>query len=33
VLRRVKYPVAEAQAKITAAGLPEGLAKRLALGK
>jgi predicted phosphodiesterase len=33
VLRRVPYPVAEAQAKITAAGLPEGLAKRLALGK
>jgi diadenosine tetraphosphatase ApaH/serine/threonine PP2A family protein phosphatase len=33
VLRRVPYAVAEAQAKITAAGLPEGLARRLALGK
>jgi len=32
-LRRVPYAVAEAQAKITAAGLPEGLARRLALGK
>jgi diadenosine tetraphosphatase ApaH/serine/threonine PP2A family protein phosphatase len=32
-LRRVAYPVAAAQAKITAAGLPEGLARRLALGK
>lgn len=33
VLRRVPYAVAAAQAKITAAGLPEGLARRLALGK
>jgi len=32
-LRRVTYPVAAAAAKITAAGLPEGLARRLALGK
>jgi predicted phosphodiesterase len=32
-LRRVMYPVVEAQAKIAAAGLPEGLARRLALGK
>lgn len=33
VLRRVPYPVNDAQAKIAAAGLPEGLARRLALGK
>jgi diadenosine tetraphosphatase ApaH/serine/threonine PP2A family protein phosphatase len=32
-LRRVPYPVNDAQAKIAAAGLPEGLARRLALGK
>jgi diadenosine tetraphosphatase ApaH/serine/threonine PP2A family protein phosphatase len=31
--RRVTYPVAGAQRKITAAGLPEGLARRLAVGK
>jgi diadenosine tetraphosphatase ApaH/serine/threonine PP2A family protein phosphatase len=32
-LRRVAYRVADAQAKIVRAGLPEGLARRLALGK
>jgi diadenosine tetraphosphatase ApaH/serine/threonine PP2A family protein phosphatase len=32
-LRRVTYAVGDAQAKITAAGLPDGLARRLALGK
>lgn len=32
-LRRVSYDVASAQAKITSAGLPEGLARRLGLGK
>jgi diadenosine tetraphosphatase ApaH/serine/threonine PP2A family protein phosphatase len=33
VLRRVEYPVAEAQQKITAAGLPVSLANRLGLGR
>ncbi len=33
VLYRVPYNVAGAQSKITGAGLPEGLARRLALGK
>ena len=33
VLYRVEYDVAAAQRKITAAGLPEGLARRLAVGK
>jgi predicted phosphodiesterase len=33
VLYRVAYDVAAAQAKIAKAGLPEGLARRLALGK
>jgi predicted phosphodiesterase len=33
VLYRVPYDVASAQAKIARAGLPEGLARRLALGK
>ena len=32
-LCRVPYPVDRAQAKITSAGLPEGLARRLAYGK
>jgi diadenosine tetraphosphatase ApaH/serine/threonine PP2A family protein phosphatase len=32
-LRRVEYPVAEAQQKITAAGLPVSLANRLGLGR
>jgi diadenosine tetraphosphatase ApaH/serine/threonine PP2A family protein phosphatase len=32
-LRRVAYRVADAQAKIVRAGLPDGLARRLALGK
>jgi diadenosine tetraphosphatase ApaH/serine/threonine PP2A family protein phosphatase len=33
MLYRVEYDVAAAQSKITEAGLPEGLARRLALGK
>jgi diadenosine tetraphosphatase ApaH/serine/threonine PP2A family protein phosphatase len=33
LLRRVAYDFASAQAKIVRAGLPEGLAKRLAVGK
>jgi predicted phosphodiesterase len=33
VLVRVPYDIAAAQAKIAAAGLPDGLAKRLALGR
>jgi predicted phosphodiesterase len=33
LLRRVEYPVAVAQQKITAAGLPPSLANRLALGR
>ncbi|MGH9311784.1 MAG: metallophosphoesterase family protein [Vicinamibacterales bacterium] len=33
VLRRIEYPVAEAQQKITAAGLPVSLANRLGLGR
>jgi diadenosine tetraphosphatase ApaH/serine/threonine PP2A family protein phosphatase len=32
-LHRVDYDVQEAQTRITAAGLPDGLARRLALGK
>lgn len=32
-LRRLDYDIATAQAKIRAAGLPERLAERLALGK
>jgi hypothetical protein len=32
-MRRVEYPVAEAQQKITAAGLPVSLANRLGLGR
>jgi hypothetical protein len=32
-LRRVAYPVETAQAKIAAAGLPPGLANRLAVGR
>jgi diadenosine tetraphosphatase ApaH/serine/threonine PP2A family protein phosphatase len=30
---RVEYPVDQAQARILAAGLPEGLARRLAVGR
>ena len=33
LLRRVPYDVSAAQAKIVKAGLPEGLARRLGVGK
>jgi diadenosine tetraphosphatase ApaH/serine/threonine PP2A family protein phosphatase len=32
-LRRLEYPIAEAQRKIRAAGLPDRLADRLAIGR